>query len=329
MKREEAYKELGLSPDASEEEAKKKYRDLSRKLHPDVNKEPGAEDKFKRINEAYTRIKNNDFQAEMPQNGFGGFGGFSGFPGFDLEDLMNIHSGFSTSPKRKMKNVQPIQLPLVISFKESVFGTKKEVSYNRRVKCNSCDGMGGKPAANSCSACGGKGRISMQKGNMIINSTCNKCNGKVNLESCKDCSGEGDLASQTSISINIPAGIENNNVLRLSNIGNFIDRTNFGDRHADVYVQVQVIQDPNFKLQDGDVISNISISLLDAIAGTTREVDTLDGAKKIEIKPLSKHKDEVIIPNLGVARQGNQKVILQVEYPSDINSLTSKLKELS
>lgn len=333
MRREEAYQELGLSPDASEEEAKKKYRDLSRKMHPDVNKEPGAEDKFKRINEAYTRIKNNDFQQEMPPGGFsgqGGFGGFSGFNGFpDIEDLINFHSGFSSSSKKRNRPTHPIQLSIVISFKESIFGIKKELSYSRKIKCDSCEGSGGKLLNNGCDACGGKGRSSVRRGNMIINSTCNKCNGRVKQETCTKCSGEGGVDSQTSISINIPPGIENNNTLRLSNIGNFVDATNFGDRHTDVYVHVQVIQDPNFKLENDDVVSTISISLLDAISGSNKEVVTLDGMQTIEIKPLSKHRDEVIIPNLGVARKGNQRVVLQIEYPSDIESFKVKLQELN
>lgn len=324
MKKDKAYSILGLSSSASEDEVKKRYRDLSKKYHPDVYKEADADVKFKEINEAYTRIKNNDFEQEMPQ-GFGDFSGFGGFAGINLEDLVNF--GFRDSSVPRNRNIAPIEIPIIISFKESVFGCKKDISFSRKIKCNSCNGNGSKNLNNGCKTCNGMGRTFNKRGNMLITSTCNSCYGKVNKESCKTCSSSGCLESNTSLSINIPPGIENNNTLRLVGMGNFIVSNNFGDKYSDVYAHVQVVQDPNFKLEDGDVISSISLSLLEALEGTKKNIITLDGDKEVEIKPLSKNKDELVIPNLGVAREGNQRVILNIEYPSDIKKLTECLKE--
>jgi molecular chaperone DnaJ len=324
MKKEDAYSVLGLSSDASEDEVKKKYREMSKKYHPDVNKSPNADQEFKKINEAHDRIKNNNFEDNQPPRGFSGFGGFE----INLQDLINFHqNGFSSERQSKGRDLPPVQTSVVISFKESVFGCKKELSFDRYLKCQPCEGTGKILLSNGCVACHGKGKITSQKGNMIFSSTCNKCKGKINTEDCKSCKLEGSVSSNTTISINIPSGISNN-TLRLSNIGNYLGNHAFGERYSDVYVHVRVIPENNFSIEGNDVVSRTPLTLLDALQGCTKQIETLDGQKTISVPPLSKNKDEVIIPNLGLARQGNQRVVLQVEYPSDTNQLINYLKEV-
>jgi molecular chaperone DnaJ len=326
MKIEECYSTLGLSPNASDDEAKKKYRELSKQWHPDVNKSSESSEKFKKINEAYDRIKNKNFQND--HGNFSESNPFQGGMNFNIQDFFNFagFGGSSNQSSQKVRNLPEIEIPIGISFKESVFGCKKELSFSRYIKCESCDGNGKRTTNNGCDQCHGIGRITSQKGNMVFTSPCTKCRGKVSFEKCKDCSEEGSKSTTTTISVNIPAGISND-TLRLGGIGHFVGNHPFGARHSDVYVHVRVITENDFYLQDGDVMSKLSISLLDALQGCEKQVNTLDGEKTISISPLSKNKDEIIIPKLGVARKGNQKVILNVEYPSNIEGLISQLKE--
>ena len=325
MKLEDCYSTLGLSPNASDDDAKKKYRELSKQWHPDVNKSPEADEKFKKINEAYDRIKNKNFEQEQVNN-FSGFGGFGGF-GINFEDLINFHNNGNRRTV-KNRNHPPIETSISISFKESVFGCKKELNFDRYIKCQTCSGEGAKNTDNGCKVCHGMGKVTSQRGNMMFTTTCPSCKGKTSFEDCKDCSGDGHVTSNTSISVNIPAGITNN-TLRLAGIGNYIGNHPFGDNYSDVYVHVHVIEDNNFQLQENDVISQLSVSLLEALEGCNKKIITLDGEKEITVPSMSKNKEEIILPNLGVRRQGNQRVMLNVEYPQDCKDLISHLKKVS
>lgn len=324
MKKEEAYSILGLDLNASEDDVKKKYRELSKKYHPDVCKEPDANDNFKRINDAFTRIKNHDFETEQQtpftSNGFSGFN-----HGFDINDLFNGFAG-NYSPSRNV-NLTPISINIVISFKESVFGCKKSISYHRKNKCNTCNGIGKKTINNGCKTCGGKGKTVTNRGNVFIQSTCTSCFGRSQTEPCQECNNSGTIGSDVDLLITVPAGIQNGNILRLGGMGHFLSSNGIGDRHSDVYVHVQVIQDSYFKIEGQDVVSYLNISLLEAIEGTKKVVNTLDGEHTVDINPLSKNKDEIIISNLGLERMGNQRVILQVEYPDKIQEIIQFLKE--
>lgn len=324
MKRKEAFEILGISnEDATEDEIKKVYKDLAKSYHPDINKDPGASDKFKRINEAYTRIQNDDF--EQDRVGFGATHSAWGAPGFiNIEDIINIHNNGAQS--RGANNLPPIHLSINIDFKQSIFGDKQKVIFNRKIKCQACDGSGNKMLDNGCKNCGGKGRVISRNGNFVMNATCNKCFGKVKSEKCTECNGEACLDSETSLLINIPPGIEDGNVLRLSGMGHFIYSNSFGDRYADAYAHVHVDKNNNFELCGEDLVYRLPISLLDAINGGKKTVETLDGPAEIEVPKLSKNKDEIIIPNMGVNRTGNQVIILNVEYPKNIDNLINILE---
>lgn len=322
MLKQEAYSLLGLTPDASDDQAKKKFRELSKTLHPDVNKDSDATEKFQKISQAYDCIKEKKFDDNQSMQDFSGFGGFQGgFPGG-----FNIHDFFSNHFGQDREDQPPIEVSVVISFKEAIFGCKKELSFNRKTKCQSCNGQGHIKLNNGCKQCGGSGMFTRQSGNMVFQQQCPKCHGRSQHESCKTCNTEGSQDSTTNISVNIPAGISNN-TLRLAGIGHFVSNSHFGDRHADVYVHVSVIAEDGLRQENNDVVSDLSISLLDAVMGCKKSIRTLDGEKEIEIKPSSKNKEEIYIPNLGVARVGNHRVILNVEYPSNTDKLINFLKE--
>lgn len=315
MRLQEAYSILGLSPNASQDDAKKKYRELTKKYHPDVNKEDGAEDKFKKINEAYAVIQKGE---DGPQ-----------FQGIDFGDFVNSRN----SPFRKRR--QPpeiINLNTTISFKESIFGCKRDFTYERRVKCDQCDGNGAYPLHNGCTECQGQGVVITRQGNMIIQQTCRKCHGKQNFEECKTCSSVGGIKSTRTVSVTIPPGISNGGVLRLEGMGNFVEVVNnffnSGDAYTDAFVRVNVEKSEfECQIKDKNLHTPLKITLLEALRGCTKSVETLNGKKEIEIVKKTKNAQQVILPNLGVARIGNQIVDINVEYPQDIDSLIDYLSK--
>jgi molecular chaperone DnaJ len=319
MNLKEARTILEISEGASQDEAKRKYRELTKKYHPDINKEPGAEDKFKKINEAYQCVssgKGTDREEIGWQDSGNPFGGFP----FGVNPFGN------RSPVYQVDN---INLETTISFKESVIGCQKNLKFNRKTKCKDCNGQGVIAINNGCDKCGGKGQIVNNRGGMVFIQTCDKCYGRTQANACKICNKKGTVDAEASINVTIPGGVQNSNSLRLGGVGHYIG--NFGplEQHTDAHLRVNVISEPGLILDGNTVISNISISLLEALQGCKKTVNTIMGNKEIEIKPKSRNKDEVILPKLGVNLHGDQKIILDVQYPEDVNILIEKLSSIS
>lgn len=307
MKRQEAYSILEIPETATADEAKKKYRELTKKYHPDVNKEAGAEAKFKKINEAYNAIKDNNFDEVRPQKG----------------------RSYDWGAGQHQVHVEPehIQLHTTISFKDSVLGCKAELKFNRKTKCATCSGNGAKPKNNGCDKCGGRGQTVIRQGATVMISTCDKCYGRTESIPCTDCKSQGVLDSEASVSITVPGGIQSGNILRLGGMGNYAG-TFMGhfDQHTDVFLHVNVTPEPGLSVDGNHVVSTIQISLLEALTGCKKTVKTVLGEKEIDIKPKSRNKEEVILSRLGVNGRGDQRVILDVQYPSDIEKLVQSLK---
>lgn len=306
MNLKEAYSILEIPQTATPDEAKKKYRELTKKYHPDVNKEAGAEEKFKKINEAYQVVssgKSTD-REEMHWN----------------NAAQNPFTGFS------QPMVDNISIHTTVSFKESVQGCKKEIKYNRKTKCKDCNGQGQTTLNNGCDKCGGRGQVTGRQGNMIFVQTCDKCYGRSQTLPCSACNMKGSVEAEASVNVTIPGGITDHNILRIAGMGHFAGYL-FGqlEQNTDVHLHVRVTPEPGLRLEGTHVISNLEISLLEALQGCKKTVKTILGDKEIEIEPKSRHKDEVVIPHLGVNGVGDQKVILDVKYPSDVGSLINVL----
>lgn len=316
MNLQEARTILGVSEDTSPEEAKKKYKELAKKYHPDVNKEPDAEERFKKFNEAYQCVSTG--QGTDPiQSDFGQ--GFNPFGNVPFNPFMR--------QQQTVHRVEHIQINETISFKDSILGIKKDLKYSRRVHCPECSGQGKKPLSNGCSKCNGLGTIITQKGNMIFTTQCDKCYGNIRYENCKHCKSTGSVQSDMSIQVQIPGGVCDGNVLRLSGIGNFVSNFMGDNQYSDAYLRVTVTPMTGLKLEGDDVVSTIDISLLDAVKGCKQSVETILGSKEIEIPKESKHKEEILIPNVGVNGHGNQRVILNVQYPKNTDLLINALTE--
>lgn len=301
MKRTEAYSTLEIPETASADEAKKAFRQLSKKFHPD-NKDTGSEEKFKKINEAYQSISNNKFD-DLPQR--------------------HPQGGFH---RQQVVQLENIETHITISFKESVLGCKKEIKYSRQTKCQSCNGSGEVKHNNGCKKCGGRGQIVNRQGAMVMITTCDECYGRTNVSDCSSCKGNGTLHADASVHVSVPAGIMNGNVLRLQGMGNFAGSfMGFADQHTDAFLHITVTPEPGLSIEGTSVISNLTIPLLDALRGCKRKVNTIHGEKEIQVKPQSRNRDEVIIPHCGVDGTGNQRVILDVEYPKNTDKLIGVL----
>lgn len=313
MKLKEAQDILGLSKDATPEDAKKKYRELARQYHPDVNKEPDAEEKFKKINQAYQVVQNGedpdpqDRVNPFRQSPFNPFVNF-----FHQED--NFHPADN------------IEVSTTISFKEAVLGVKKDIKLSRKIKCKDCNGQGRTQINNGCSKCGGKGQTSSKRGNMMFFQTCDKCHGRSQTMTCKPCSATGIMNSEASVNVSIPGGIQSGNVLRLGGMGHYVGSSfMFSDQHTDVHLHVAVTPEPGLTLNGTDVVSILEITLLEALQGCEKKVSTIDAQQDIKIPPLSRNKEEIILPRMGVNRMGNQRIILDVKYPSNTDKLIQSL----
>lgn len=311
MNLKEAYSILEISPEATPEEAKKQYRKLTKRYHPDVNKEPDAEAKFKKINEAYQVVstgKSTDREEMHWQPQQSGFNPFAGFGG-------------------QMHNEDNVQLEVTISFKESVLGCTKDLKISRKHKCDSCDGKGTTPIPNGCTRCGGKGEISGRKGNLVFTTTCTACGGRVSRRQCKKCSGKGRDLTESTMTISIPAGVPDNSRLRLAGMGHFMGNIMFVDQYTDAHLHVHVTAEDGLSLMGKDVAYTLELSLLEALQGCDKEVNTIKGHQTVQVPPRSRNAEEIIMPGLGVAGRGNQRVILDVKYPEDTHHLIDVLNK--
>lgn len=303
MNLKEAYATLEIAQGTSPEDAKKKYRELTKKYHPDINKDPGAEDKFKKINEAY----------QIVQSG----------KGTDRQDRRPPQGGFHRQQVIQLEN---IEVNLSISFKESVLGCKKEIKYSRQSKCQNCGGAGDVKLNNGCKKCGGKGQVINRQGNMVMVTTCDACFGQANLAECAVCTGAGTLQADVSVHVSVPAGVTDGNTLRLQGMGNYAGSfMGLADQHTDAFLHIHVAAEDGLNIEGTSVVCHLTIPLLDALRGCKRKVKTIHGDKEIHVKPQSRNRDEVIIPHCGVSGAGDQKVVLDVEYPKNTDKLIGVL----
>jgi len=307
----EACTTLGIETSATADEAKKSFRQLSKKLHPD-NKETGDEDKFKKINEAYQRFQEGD-KPEAPAMPGGWYRNQGG---------INIHSPFR---RQVMIESENIELNTTISFKESVLGVKKEMKFKRYTKCVACEGQGEAVLNNGCKNCGGRGQVTGRQGNMIFSRTCHVCHGQVQTEQCKECKGNCVIEADVSVHVSVPGGVQTGNTLRLQGMGHYTTNFMGMDQHTDAFLHITVTPESGLSLAGKDVVSTLKISLLDALRGCNRDVKTIEGKKEVEVKALSRNKDEIIIPRLGVNGEGSHRIILDVQYPKDTTKLVGVL----
>ena len=298
------YEILGVTKNATKEDIKKAFHKLAHKYHPD--KKGGDEGKFKEVNEAYHVLSNDTRRAEYDtygatfqggggagsNNGFQGWedfmSGFSaqGTAGFDLGDIFSdLFSG--ATQNGHARRGRDISVDMQITFAESIFGAKRTVLISKIGVCDSCSGDGAKPGSGDreCPQCGGKGKIHETRrsflGSFSSVRECSLCNGsgKVPIDPCMDCSGHGVLKKTEEVSITIPSGIQDGEMIRLSGKGEAVSKGLSGD----LYIKVHVERHPQFRREGNHILMDLDVKLSDALLGADYRVHTLDGEVTIGI----------------------------------------------
>lgn len=341
---------LGLSRDASPEDVKKAYRKYSKEWHPDKHKgDKGAEERFKEINEAYEVLSNPQKKQMYDQFGStGGPGGqgqggfdFSGFGGggADFGDIFESFFGGSQRGGRQTARTEGAdrEIEIAIDFKDVVTGVLLPVRIQKLAACGTCEGSGAEPGSKvvTCDNCGGTGQtvrtVNSFFGQIQQRGVCSKCAGagKVPESPCRTCKGEGRLQQAVEVSIDVPAGIDDGQTLRIRGQGDAGIR---GSAAGDLYVHIRVRPDARFKRDNADIRSEVSVPVIDAILGGEKEVETVQGPTTVQV-PEGMQPGQVFrirgkgLPQLGSSRHGDHYVTVNVEIPKKLSRAERKLLE--
>lgn len=340
MNNTEYYDRLGVSKDASQDEIKRAYRKMSKKYHPDINKEPGAEEKYKEVQEAYETLSDDQKRAAYDQygpdgaNGFGGQGGFGGFDGGagfgGFEDIFSsFFGGSATRNPNAPRQGDDLQYRVNLSFEEAIFGAEKEVHYNREATCKTCSGSGAKPGTSpvTCGRCHGQGVINVDTqtplGMMRRQVTCDICHGTGQeiKEPCQTCHGTGHEKQSHKVSVKIPAGVETGQQIRLAGQG----EAGFnGGPYGDLFVIINVNPSDKFTRDGSTIYYTLNISFVQAALGDTVEVPTVHGNVEMTIPAGTQTGKTFRLKGKGAPRlrggsQGDQHVTVKVVTPTKLN----------
>jgi molecular chaperone DnaJ len=337
------YEVLGVSRNASPDEIKKAFRRLAREYHPDVNKSPDAESKFKEINEAYEVLSDEQKRAAYDRYGHAGTqGGFSaeGFGGFsDINDIFNeFFGGFARAnaqARRGPRRGADLRYDLRIDFLEAVFGAEKEIEIVRNDTCPRCNGSGSEPGTSPtrCRTCNGTGEVRRVQqsilGSFVNVATCPTCNGtgEVITTPCRQCGGRKQVRVTRTLVVNVPSGVDTGTQIRLNGEG---EPGVNGGPPGNLYVVINVVPHPFFRRKDEDIIVEVSINVAQAALGDEIEVPTVDGKEKLVIPPGTQSGTLFRIKGKGVPHlrrntRGDQIVIVTVQVPQSLNAEQKRL----
>ncbi|RME58340.1 MAG: molecular chaperone DnaJ [Candidatus Dadabacteria bacterium] len=345
------YEVLGVSKGASLDEIKKAYRRAALKYHPDRNpNNKEAEEKFKEATEAYQVLSDPELRNRYDTFGHAGvdqqatgdpFSGFGDFAGFEdlFSDIFSAFFGHSPpgswgSRKAKFQGRpgRDLRYDLKIEFEEAVLGAKKEIVIKRNTECKECSGTGAKGGASGmqqCRECGGRGRVGIQQGFFTITRTCPLCGGagEIVKTPCQKCGGKGLIPESKKIEVNIPAGVNDGQRLRIRGAG---EGGTQGAPSGDLYINITVKQHPFFKREGADIVCEVPITYATAVLGGEIEVPTLNGKATLKI-PAGTPSGKVFTlkrkgaPYLGSDRKGDQLVYVTIHIPKKPDEEHKKL----
>ena len=342
------YKTLGVDKKASQDDIKKAYRKLARKYHPDTNKEPGAEDRFKQISEAYDTLGDPDKRKKYDRGGsvFGGANPFGGAAGggattADFGSFSDILSGiFNTTGGRGGARTRPaaergrdLETTVSLSFDQAVDGAQVPVSVATHAACKTCRGTGAEPGTTPivCPVCNGRGVESEGQGLFSITRPCTRCGGSGTVieHPCHTCHGQGRTRELKKYKVNIPAGVKDGSRIRLPGKGEAGLR---GGASGDLYVVTQVDESPVFRRKGDNFEVEVPITVTEAIRGADVEVPTLHGTKKLRVPGGTKHGTVQRLrgegpPRLGSSGRGDIHYRFVIDVPASLNQEQSDAVE--
>jgi molecular chaperone DnaJ len=342
MAKQDYYEALGVPRDADQAAIKSAFRKLAMKYHPDKNpNDPAAEEKFKEINEAYSVLSDEEKRAKYDHYGhaaFEGGGGGGGFRqgGFDdifggfgeiFSELFGQQGGRGRGPRRG----QDLQTAVKLTFEEAVAGKKLDVTFERHDVCGTCEGSGAKAGTKpiKCKTCGGQGRIARQQGFFMVQTTCPVCQGSGEQikDKCTDCQGHGVKRVQRTLSVKIPAGIDDGMRLRVPGEG---ETGGPGGQRGDLHVLIQVEPHPIFKRDGAHIHMQHDISFTQAALGDEIELPTLSGKEVVNVPAGTQHGTVLRLRNRGMARldgpgNGDQFIQLNVTVPNELSKEQAEL----
>ena len=348
------YEVLGVDRDADQDEIKKAYRKLAKEYHPDRSDDPDAGEKFKEISEAYDILSDPEKREKYDRYGHAGinqddfsfnFEDFGGgdFGGMNVEDIFSMFFGDRRHPggrsrssrQSRRRRGSDLEYRLEIDFEEAVFGTEKEITIPREVTCEECDGSGAEPGSSSrtCPKCNGQGRIRVTQrtpfGQMAQAKVCDRCGGDGEIidDPCSECGGSGKQKERSTLTVNIPAGVEDGNQLRMSGKGQAGEK---GGPSGGLYIIIKVRDHEIFERRGDDIHCEVPINFVQAALGDKIEVPTVEGKVKFQIPEGTQPGDVLRLRNKGVPHlrgsgRGDQYIHIKIVIP---RSLDEEQKEL-
>lgn len=344
------YALLGVTRSATAADIKKAYRKRARELHPDTNPDtPETENQFKEVSRAYEVLSNPESRARYDQFGEAGIGGNGGgdpFRGGGIGDIFDVFFGGTSSfgggaprgPAGSPRG-QDIETIADISLEESVFGCKTEVKVRTAIRCEECAGGGAAKSTKSttCSECGGTGQVRRVRqsilGQMVTTAACTQCGGLGEIISspCATCRGDGRIVKEMSYKVDVPAGVDSGQTLRLSGRGAVGVR---GGVAGDLYVHIRVAEHAMYRREEDDLITDVVVSIAQAALGTQFTLATLDGDEDLVIPAGVQHGREFVLHGRGVPRltqsgrsrgRGNLRARVSIDVPTTLSDTEKEL----
>ena len=340
------YEVLGVARDAPEQEIKKAFRGLARRLHPDVSEEPEAEARFREVSEAYEVLSNTETRQLYDRYGHAGLrsGGFTPTH-FDLGSLGDLFSAFFGDDLfagggrggRGRSRGADVAAEIEITLADAARGVKAAVPFDVAVTCATCRGDGVRPgtAPTTCDRCGGNGRLQQVTrsvfGEFVRTAACPRCGGRgVTIEHpCETCHGAGRTIEERTLEVDVPAGIHDGQQIRLSGEGH---AGALGARAGDVYVLVRVRPDPRFVREGNDIFSQVDLTIVQAAVGANVTVETLDGPVEIEFEQGTQPGHVRTLRGRGMPvlqgfGRGDHRVLVNVSVPRRLTDEQRRLLE--
>ena len=335
------YEILGVTRDASTEDIRKAYRKLAREYHPDVNADPAAEERFKEVAAAYEILSDGDKRARYDTYGSAGP---MGAPFGDISDLFEAFFGTGTFGRRRgggrrtrTAHGEDLFADVTLEFREAAFGVHHELELSRMQTCDLCSGSGSAAGTSPqrCHTCGGSGQVQEVRrsifGTVMTAHPCSTCEGTGEeiVSPCERCDGRGRIGERTALPLDLPAGVSDGMELRIGGAGH---AGRAGGPPGDLYLSVHVHDDPVFERHGQDVFAVLEVPMVQAALGVEIEVETLDGAERVELEPGVAPGTTVRlrgkgIPNLGRRGRGDLFLTISVETPRDLTREQRRLLE--